>query len=611
MILVFAVPTEHGVLRVQGRQFEVTADDRAADLAVVGVSPERVRLEVAVPEPLVDRRFHFHYRLAGTLPNQRLPQPGEIGPNQHWINYDKVQDRKAKENRVPASFHPPHITELMRPERIAAIPKGINRHVPEPRGHKGVCVGRENELKQIAGYFHSQYENEAEGLLHEDDCIACILMNAPGGGKTTLREEYIRQVAKVDTVAIELTTGELMHPAAFSEAIIRYGITAPRAEPPEDAANAKPQRDRLTKLLRTVKGVPGIIATRAVGVMAESYTLGSGPYAATATAAVLQMKNNLTEQLANEIETTGAMIPPDRALELLSETHNGNYLLTVDEFHVLGNDRLDINSMQELLSIVCNPTIRKTRNIRGGGLLISGLGNVKDNLDSLGLSRAEVVWMTGLSRADAEYTIRKSLEELPEIILAGERRVKIVAEWPHRLADTFSRWPQHVGLAARAAKRVLQQSAQMSEATDAERLEWVMTATADKVVMLYTSQLHDAQRDADPHAPTVLAAMAELSDGFMPTKAVLHAVERCRESRGLSGEPSAVKQTMALLKRHGIIRDRRIRPPEGAIVAGYGTGVSSIADYTLKMASESERKDAYEWARWALAESQKLPTPEK
>lgn len=494
------------------------------------------------------------------------------------------------------------VTEYCTPERRAAVPKRFKLTVPEPKGHHGLCIGRDEELEQIHGYFATQYRAEDQGLLHEDDCVACIITNAPGSGKTTLREEFARQAKKRDIACIELTPGALTDPGRFVRAIIHYAAREPSPDSPTDTTTGAKVRARLRKLTRKVKRlVPGLAAV-AAGTTADLLVPSTGGFVGWVTAKTLERKNRLAERLIEAIGDDAVPVDEVLALQLLTETHEAQYLLTVDEAHTWADQGVNRDGLHAMLSMIGNPSAREENGIRGGGLLLSGLGNVKDNLDGLGLSRAAIIWMGELTEAHSQKIIHHAIDELPEKRLPKGRRKRVLATWPKELAGAFTHWPQHAAVAGQIAKAMILQTPKATVADDRNHLEWTKTKTAEAIVALYTTQLGNAVRDGDPRAPRILAAAAQLSGGVLTVDTVDEIITRCRARKGLPVEPPDIKHTIGMLKRAGMLRDERVWGPHGQIDQ-YRIGIPSLTDYTLNGLSERQRQAAMATATEILAET--------
>lgn len=512
-----------------------------------------------------------------------------LSADQRENNYNEQDANKRRMDMITQNAN-----QLMAPDRLSQIPDDVNLNVSEPKGYQGLCIGRDKELEQIHGYFATQYRNEAAGLLGEDDCIACILTNAPGAGKTTLREAFIQQLREKGIEGLELSAGSLMHPDAFVDALVLHAAPKGTKANRDVAPEVQERRKGLHKLWFAIKQAKSSYIPPAVSMLIDLFQPGLGTAGGAVAGTALELRDQYTKRLVNEINMTGDLTPL-QALAALAETYDGQYILTVDEGHTWADPDLDRKMLHEVLSIICNPSVRKDGEIRGGGLLISGLGNVKDNLDGLGLSRAEVIWMRSLNQQEAETIIRHDLKGIPKTMLGGAKRKRILADWPPRLAESFHPWPQHAGVCGRVAKAMVLARPTAGAKDEPEQLEWVKTKAAERIVTLYAKQLGMAVTGADPDAPGILAAMRLQCPGMLPHKAVYTAVEDCRRRRGLDFEPRAVKRTMGLLKQHGIIRDEQQRPEAGGIIEGYETGIPSMADHTAHV-MQLERPEAWDKA---------------
>lgn len=485
--------------------------------------------------------------------------------------------------------------QLMAPERRAAIPKDVNLNIAEPKGYHGLCVGRSVEMAQIGGYFRGQQRAERAGRLDRNDCVACIIANAPGAGKTTLREAYLEKREKEGITPIELGPAQLMHPEVFIEALVAFAAPASQkgAEP---TAETRSLRERLWSAWISCRAAGRILFVGGVATVAEHVQPGLGTPAATLTNAGLAVRDSMAEALLHTIDEA-KVVTADRALGAIDQALKGQYILTVDEAHTWADPGLDRVGLHEVISAICSPSIRKSQEMRGGGLLISGLGNVKDNLDGLGLSRADIVWMRPLTRAHAETIVRYEIKQVGEEALGGELRTEVLDYWPKVLASSFEPWPQHAAVAGVTAATMLEERPQADQAARREQLEWVRTAAAEQIVELYTERLSDAKKTADPDMPIVLAAMAEQTGGTLPTDAVYDATATMRSRRGLPVEPSDIKATLGRLRQYSIIMDVRIKPAGGGIQEAYATGIPSMATFTLTMAEPHKVEQAHEIAR--------------
>lgn len=490
----------------------------------------------------------------------------------------------------------PTLQSLCTPDRLTAIPEGLPESVTPPKGHHGLCVGRKDELKRIHDYFATQWQSETEGRLADDDCVACIISNAPGAGKTTLREQFGIDVVEQGRAWIELGPAAMATDNEIAEAIVEYASL----EPPEDVPGKskgegirRKLAERWNQLLAGLQRHRSALVGAAVGTAGSLGTgLPVGALAGTLTTIGLQRKDNLAEEILKQIETLKRPPTTKEALQALTRSFEGRYVLTVDEAHEWQEARLDRGALHRNLDIICSPSLRKRAGIRGGGLLISGLGDVGDHVDGLGLSRAGRVWTVELSEDDAMRVIAHEMGNPAEYVTDEAARDLIIATWPSTLAGTFTGWPQHAGTAGRMAQTMLRAGALERASSPNDVLGWVQTRTAEAIQDLYGTQVEKGELLGDREAVPLIAAWAQRTHGEFERDDIFTIVEHC-----LRGTPDPdgrlVAGKLSGLKRAGILRDHRETREDGFIVKTFRMGIPSLVDYIHGIKGEAAMAKHY------------------
>lgn len=207
------------------------------------------------------------------------------------------------------------------------VPKEYNFTTAEPKGHKGLCLHREDELGHIHGYFMKRWEPKKYGTLLSNDPMAYLITNAPGAGKTTVREEAARRFMDEGVTVIELDPEDLADDKRLVEGLLEHA-TATEAE-----LSPSEQKSFISNLYGQAITAPGRgpvmtgIATGAMMLANMPGLLVTAGATVTAVAAEILRSNR-----AKTMEAVEAKWPttPKQALKLLSQTHQGRFLVTVD-----------------------------------------------------------------------------------------------------------------------------------------------------------------------------------------------------------------------------------------------------------------------------------------
>lgn len=473
------------------------------------------------------------------------------------------------------------------------VPKEYRFIETQPKGHKGLCLNRDQELDSIDQYFTKQWAEDALGQLEQNDCIAYLITNAPGAGKTTLREEAGKRKLQKGITVIELNKYALADDSTLIDELLAHA---------EQDMRPKPTDDRLPLFIRGYKAIinheqtPNIVAGTADILLTGGWL--------SITLAAYRLIRGDRERLRTIIEQKR----PDtvkRALQALSEAHEGRFLITVDECHTWGDRNTDRSSLQRNLDYLVNPTVRSQIGLRGGGVLLSGLGDAMGHLDGLGLSRARVAWVGELEPADVVTVME---HHMGKATITAEYRDRVQTEWINHMSRTFSAWPQHSSVAGLIAAKTLQQAQKDGFHTqpekDKELLEGVIACTARVVRRLYDDRILAAVERTYPGINEFIVGLANVSDGTIPVRAINLAIMDAAAADHhpeLTGEE--VRHSRLQLQRAGLIRPN-VDPEADSIreISDYSIGIPSLRDYITTGTPPGEMLEYENRGREVLAE---------
>lgn len=496
----------------------------------------------------------------------------------------------------------PSIRNLTSSDRFDAIPDGFLQGHHTLKGHSGQCLGRERELKNIGQYFGRQWLAEAEGDsdddVTEDKGFAHIVTNAPGAGKSTVIIEFAMRCAHV-------------------------GIACPLLKP-ETFTN----EDKFIKALRTYAAKT--TSTTTSRVTRTAIRLASNPNWSTAAAGMmfvagypieaLQVKAGATalQPMAESILKLWDRSPPtsaEEALALVSRATNGHFILMVDECHKWLNPKTDRDALSGTIAAIVDPDIRQEVGIRGGGLLMAGLGSITRELDGLGLTRAKTTWLPALPIDVAHETIRRKIIAATKKHL--DRRNRIAIPWSDQLTADFGSWPQHTAAAAVTARELIRATNRDEEhrgpdlGRDNAQLEWVRTMTADQVIDLYQQRYDAAEKAAGPLAPATMAAIANRTGNRIPKRA-LHASVRHMLNNDPAQSPRSREDVYGAVSRligAGLIRYDDSKDRRRSDLTKAEIPMPCLRRYITEMVSESDptlMHQAYQLADAALKEGETI-----
>lgn len=511
----------------------------------------------------------------------------------------------SEQQQAVANSAKPSVVDLASESRIAVIPETLRMSAKSPKGHKGLCVGRKEELLSLADYYTTQWKGDQRGELNEDDCVAALLTNAPGAGKTTLRQQFALEQAKQGIAVIEISVGELARDERLIRALQSYAdqpTLKEALEAQDETAGAPPGPTKVDEddggkeggIVSAREGdengtVTGKIRNVALRLLMAHPTamivggvimyMGGDAGGVMITVGALQTLQDQHDAF-REVIRKEPPVDGVTALAQLSATHHGRFIIAVDECHTMLEDKGSGPDLLLNIEALANPTVRQKSDIGGGGLLLCGLGNFADQLDGFGLTRAQVIWLDELNEAQSMAIIGHYISQAH---IDGERRARVIDPWTIELARTFTHWPQHAAAAGRFAQLMLERTEPDSvDPEERERLDWVRTLTAREIARLYNGRIKAAAKSVPNVDPEAVAALATVSGGRMPRKAVTLTVTAGMREIGEAVTAEGIERAITGLKRAGLLRDgegpiRRDAPP-----ADLRMGVPSLRRYIIE-----------------------------
>lgn len=458
------------------------------------------------------------------------------------------------------------------------VPKKYDFTAAEPKGHKGLCLHRDEELDEIHDYFMRQWEPEKYGPLLANDPMAYLITNAPGAGKTTLREEAARRMMLEGVTVIELEPRMLANDERFVDGLVRHAQT--------DEEDLKPHAGKsfianmygaAISNVATVPLATGLTAGALIGLGAPAVLVPIGAAITGVAAASLRERREQTKQALAK----GMPKNPVEALQLLSRTHNGRFLVTVDEVQGWGGIREGRSTLETNIGLLTSPSARGADNITGGGLLMSGLGDSPEHFDGLGLSRAKAIWLSELREEDSAKVIAHYINAMP---LKGQIRERVRDQWCEALATQFTHWPQHSSAAGLIASLTLRQAEEDATALDPKHdellLNRVKACTARAIARLYDDRIQKAGERSYEDMPAVIVAMADLTDNRMSLKTVDYAIEVAAAASDRDADEARCTEVRGTLLRSGLLRPN-LNPKTRYLrdVMHYSIGIPSIRDF--------------------------------
>lgn len=478
------------------------------------------------------------------------------------------------------------IAQVDTPARNAVIDPACRAEHEMLKGHSGIFVGREIELRRLTEYFTGTRSAIRSGSLKRIDRFAALVTNAPGAGKSALIEEFAEQLEAGGVPCLSVRPSVAANPVAFLDRIRNYiDETAQGRRRSRWGRIGKVAADR-----RTAVGV-------GTGVAVVNPLIG-----AITGASILVLQN-----MAKALSALWQKSPPNspaEALTQLSEQSEHGFMVTIDEFSRLQEPSIDTATLTAHLELIAEPS-----QSGGGppktGLILAGLGGSSDVADEMKLSRALTIWLGPPSETEATQIIQESLGLLDD--LSEERQKHLQESWAPKLAAECHGWMEHVAAAADMAMAIAMQtnaaaSGSVDPAAEAERLEWVRTRTAVAIRELYEGRLEDAERAMGEIGPEHLVALANCTENLMPMGAIRRVVQHCLRLAGkASGDDAAVDQAVQDLKEAGLISpagatdERRRRWKQSQIP------MPNLRQYVVDLAETSEMAKAEELAKRAVA----------
>lgn len=488
-------------------------------------------------------------------------------------------------------------------EQMDDVPSEFKFVTVEPKGHKGMCLDREDELNDIEKYFGRQWEKDGKGELDDNDCIAYLITNAPGAGKTTLREEASVKLMEQGIIPIEINTFALETDEQLVEMILEQAAgqkkrrkRAKNQKKKEEKGKSKP-RQLLTRIVES----PELASGTAAGL--DVVFTGGVSSAALAGYRLLRKGYEILRQrIAEEQPKTVT-----EALQALDDAYEGKWIITVDECHTWSDPKVDRKTLRRNIGYLTNPSFRDSIDIGGGGLLLSGLGNAASDLDGLGLSRAQVSWLGPLTVESGIQVIRKEIREaeIPEAY-----RDRVIEQWVTQLNSTFTQWPQHSAAAGMVAAKILRVATakgfDQDPVKDEMLLQYATWCTASIVQRLYDARFRRAQQLSSARAPEYIVALANVTNNRMSEDVVRMTVAEAGKAakKLLTGKEES--DHIDGLLRAGLLRPTKPNKGETQTlrdVDSYSMGIPSLQTYITQGVPADEMAQHEEMARRLLAES--------
>lgn len=474
---------------------------------------------------------------------------------------------------------PPSVTELANDTRYAQVPKELRRKDLSPKGHKGLCVGRDEILDGLADYFITQWRSSTDGELRDEDCVASVITNAPGAGKSTVAEEFAIRHAAKGVAVIEIDGAELATERQLIKALRGYAEQGELAKPIECNEPVSLMRKVVNWLLYS-RATPLVAGAGALGLTGGNVIAGAG-----ATAGVTAVQEALDKFRTRIVDNGDPGLSAEDALKALNETHGGKFIVLVDECHELANPKLQTPELIAHIGHLAKPRSRQKLGIRGGGMLFAGLGSFPDDLDGLGLTRAKVEWLGELDGESAERIVRHYLANTP---LRSGRKGAIAPTWVPRLAHAFSHWPQHSAAAGVFASELLKATdkapAPPDDPAETELLEHVITLTARDIQRLYQSRITNAKNMQPNIEAAAIAAMANLTNNQIPQNALVALIGECLQEGKVQVTVAAERECIRDLKRAGLCRDLWVTE-DGRRADYYAMGMPSLRRFISENAA--------------------------
>lgn len=503
----------------------------------------------------------------------------------------------------------PSIRELGSPARVRTVPAPVATIDRALKGHLGLCVGREHELGRMQEYFTVQQQAANDGATDVNDCLATVLTNAPGAGKTTMIEEFIMRQEQAGIHCIELTPEEL-HQEDWLLAALRKHVKVKQSTP-------QGKLMRIGNLLAEATLSSPLLATAAgtiVGLVKKD------PIAGATAAAVVSLAQEIGKRrymLRAALDEQPPATPED-AIELLDRVYDGKYIFTVDECHDwLDVKRSQLPNVKRNIRLITDPGQRSSEQRQGGGAVLAGLGDATDALDTLRLTRARVFWLGELDSDAARDAIQHQIELAAKDGNQVERVAELAPAWSQQLADTIPHWPQHCAAAGHIARRTIEltdpsrPNDQIPDATEEERLDWVHTVTAERIIALYGERRGVFEGAYGKYTSHAVMTLATKTDDNMPVEALRETIRRASkvELRGstYAERKDYVDQSLSTLKRSGLAR------PIGMEDVSLGeyrrdesdwrVGIPSIRRYILEGCTPADLRRAEKVAGKAMRET--------
>lgn len=488
----------------------------------------------------------------------------------------------------------PTVNQLASDERYARVPAKLRRKNLSPKGHKGICVGRDEMLRGLSDYFVQQWRDSEAGTIRDDDCVAAVLTNAPGAGKTTAREEFAFRHAHQGIAIIEVQPSELADDADLITALKGYANQPKLSKPIKPRENPSLLRrawHRGTEWLLKSEGVP--ISAGGAAMMA----LDGGIATALTTTGTIKSVQEAILRFRKKMRWSRPKNSSD-ALKMLNETHEGKFIITVDECHKLGNPEVRSRDLHKHIEYLANPTGRTQLGIQGGGLLLAGLASFPDELDGLGLTRAQVEWLDELDGDSAEAIVRHYLKrtEMPE-----ERRKAITRRWVPELAHAFRYWPQHSAAAGAFANELLTATNSTwqynpKDPDEYDLLQHVTTLAARDIQRLYQQRVRNAMSAQPAIQPEDIAALANITHDRIPPKALVKLLTSSQKEAGLPMSTDDLMKCLRDLKRTGLCRNRTVQR-DGRKEEYYSFGMPSLQQHITENAPPKLMQECTERAQ--------------
>lgn len=412
----------------------------------------------------------------------------------------------------------PPMSHLAIEDRYAKIPEGFQVEGDPLKDHSGIFVGRKREIQRITRYFGDRWLAEEQGAkgatASRSQAFAHVITNAPGAGKSTLLTE----------IALRMSLRGVLCPILLTQHFESEETLVTELHRVARSQRKRQLMDYLREPLQAALDYDDL-GRLVGGGLALSGEVVSGMIAKETIPAL--------QKTARRLQKAFGRSPPDslvEALELLSKGTDGRFIILVDE----GQEWLGLSKRARLrvrknIKQITDVGHRKGRNIRGGGLLLAGLGSLARSEDELGLTRAGTTWLGPLALEDSALAIAKAINSTR---ISSERKRRVREPWSAQLSGDFSTWAQHTAAAMAVVRDLLEATDRgKSEGTkaqvrarDAEQLEWARTMTARAVVDLYSRRMDASEKATTGWTAPIMAALSRLHNKRIPKEVVYEAL---------------------------------------------------------------------------------------